>query len=150
MAPWATIVQNLMFSYVLPYVVKFGEPRWEKWLAWGENMHHSKHSSKFWLRGYLWFSFKGPLKLLNKRPRPKYEYCNNSVIFWPILMKFRMQLSYGPPFPLAKFQLGRKGQRPEGRKVKGQNFKKFSEAFLTITQSLCSGFTSIFRLTAWL
>ena len=26
-APWATIVQNLMFSYVLPYVVKFGEPR---------------------------------------------------------------------------------------------------------------------------
>ena len=26
-APWATLVQNLVFSYVLPYVVKFGEPR---------------------------------------------------------------------------------------------------------------------------
>ena len=107
-----TIVQNLVFSYVLPYVVKFGEPRWEKWLAWDENMHHSKHSSKFWLRGYLWFSFKGPLKLLNKRPRPKHELCNNSVIFWLIWMKFGMQLSYGPPFPLAKIQQGHEGQRP--------------------------------------
>ena len=131
-APWATIVQNVVFSYVLPYVVKFGEPRWEKWLAWGENMHHSKHSSKFWLRGYLWFSFKGPLKLLNKRPRPKHELCNNSVIFRLIWMKFGMQLSYGPPFPLAKFQQGHEGQRPEGRKVKGQNFKKFSEAILNL------------------
>ena len=36
-------------------------------------------------------------------------------------MKFGMQLSYGPPFPLAKFQQGHEGQRPEGRKVKGQN-----------------------------
>ena len=61
-------------------------------------------------------------------------------------MKIGMQLSNGPPFALAKFQPGCKGQRPEGRKVKGQNFKKFSEAFLTITQSLCSGFTSIFVL----
>ena len=26
-APWAAIVQKLVFSYVLPYVVKFGEPR---------------------------------------------------------------------------------------------------------------------------
>ena len=47
-------------------------------------------------------------------------------------MKFGMQLSYGPPFPLAKFQQGHKGQRPEGRKVKGQNFKKLAEAILTI------------------
>ena len=39
-------------------------------------------------------------------------------------MKFGMQLSYRPPFTLAKFELGHKGQRPEGRKVKGQNFKK--------------------------
>ena len=61
-------------------------------------------------------------------------------------MKFCMKLSNGHPFALAKFQLGHKGQRPEGRKVKGQNFQKFSEAFLTITQSLCSGFTSIFVL----
>ena len=26
-ASWATLVQNLVFSCVLPYVVKFGEPR---------------------------------------------------------------------------------------------------------------------------
>ena len=26
-APWAPLVQKLMFSYVLPYVVKVGEPR---------------------------------------------------------------------------------------------------------------------------
>ena len=69
-------------------------------------------------------------------------------MYQQILMKFGMYLSNGHPFALAKFQLGRKGQRPEGRKVKGQNFKKFPEAFLTITQSLCSGFTSIFGLTA--
>ena len=131
-SPWATLVQNVVFSYVLPYVVKFGEPRWDKWLAWGENIYHFKHSSKFWLRGYSRLSCKGPLKLLNKRLRPKHEYCNNSVIFRPILMKFGMQLSYGPPFSLAKFQQGHKGQRPEGCKVKGQNFKKLAEAILTI------------------
>ena len=130
--PWATLVQNVVFSYVLPYVVKFGEPRWDKWLAWGENIYHFKHSSKFWLRGYSRLSCKGPLKLLNKRLRPKHEYCNNSVIFRPILMRFGVQLSYGPPFSLAKFQQGHKGQRPEGRKVKGQNFKKLVEAIFTI------------------
>ena len=105
MAPWATLVQNVVFSYVLPYVVKFGEPRWDKWLAWGENIYHFKHSSKFWLRGYSRLSCKGPLKLLNKRLRPKHEYCNNSVIFRPILMKLGMQPSYGLPFPLAKFRV---------------------------------------------
>ena len=47
-------------------------------------------------------------------------------------MKFGLQLSYGPPFPLTKFQQGRKGQRPEGRKVKGQNFKKLAEAILAV------------------
>ena len=47
-------------------------------------------------------------------------------------MKFGMQASYGPPFPLAKFQQGRKGQRPEGRKDKGQNFKNLSEAILPV------------------
>ena len=80
------------------------------------------------LGGYLWFSFKSPLKLLNKRLRPKREYCNNSVTFRLILMKLGMQPSYGPPFPLAKFQQGQKGQRPEGRK----NFRKLAEAVLTI------------------
>ena len=30
------------FFYVLPYVVKFGEPRWDKWLAWGENIYHKR------------------------------------------------------------------------------------------------------------
>ena len=47
-------------------------------------------------------------------------------------MKFGMQLSYGPSFPLAKFQQGHEGQRPEGRKVKGQNFKKLAEAILAV------------------
>ena len=49
-----------------------------------------------------------------------------------ILMKLVMQPSYGTPFPLAKFQKGHKGQRPEGHKVKGQNFNKLAEAILTI------------------
>ena len=80
----------------------------------------------------MWFSFKGPLKLLNKRPRPKHELCNNSVIFRLIWMKFGMQLSYGPPFPLAKIQQGHEGQRPEGHKVKGQNFKKLAGAILAV------------------
>ena len=52
MAPWATLVQNVVFSYVLLYVVIFGEPWWDKWLAWGENIYHFKYSSKFWLSGY--------------------------------------------------------------------------------------------------
>ena len=77
---------------------------------------------------------------------PKHEYCNNSVIFRPILMKFGMQLSYGHPFPMAKFQQGHKGQRPKGRKVKGQNFKKLAEALLTLFQALCIGFTSFLVL----
>ena len=125
------------------YVVKLGLHRADKWLPWDESIHQKNHSGKVWIQGYSRLSCKGPLKLLNKRPRPKLEYCNNSVIFQAILMKFGMQLSYGPPFSVAKFQQGHKGQRPEGCKVKGQNFKKFSEAFLTITQSFCSGFTSI-------
>ena len=45
-------------------------------------------------------------------------------------MKFGMQLSYGPPFPVAKFQQGHKGQRLEGRKDKGQIFKKLAEVIL--------------------
>ena len=47
-------------------------------------------------------------------------------------MKLIMQPSYGTPFPLAKFQKGQKGQRPEGHKVKGQNSNKLAEAILTI------------------
>ena len=46
-------------------------------------------------------------------------------------MKFGMQLSYGPPFPVAKFQQGHKGRRSEGRKVKDQIFKKLAEAIST-------------------
>ena len=46
-------------------------------------------------------------------------------------MKFGMQLSYGPPLPVAKFQQGHKGQRPEGRKDKVKIFKKLAEAILT-------------------
>ena len=34
-------------------------------------------------------------------------------------------------FALVKFQLGCKGQRPEGYKAKGQKFKKFAGVFLT-------------------
>ena len=101
------------------YVVKLGLHRADKWLPWDESIHQKNHSGKVWIQGYSRLSCKGPLKLLNKRPRPKLEYCNNSVIFEPILMKFGMQLSYGPPFPVAKFQQGHKGQRLEGRKVKG-------------------------------
>ena len=114
------------------YVVKLGLHRANKWLAWDESIHRNNHSGKFWILSYLRLSCKGPLKLLNKRPMPKLEYCNNSVIFEAILMKFGMQLSYGPPFSVAKFQQGHKGQRPEGRKVKGQIFKKLAEAILTI------------------
>ena len=47
-------------------------------------------------------------------------------------MKFGMQHSYARLFPLAKFQQGHKGQKPEGHKVKGQNFKKLAEAVLTV------------------
>ena len=32
---------DVVFSYVLLHVVKFGEPRWDKCLAWGENMYRS-------------------------------------------------------------------------------------------------------------
>ena len=114
------------------YVVKLGLHRADKWLPWDESIHQKNHSGKVWIQGYSRLSCKGPLKLLNKRPRPKLEYCNNSVIFEAILMKFGMQLSYGHPFPLAKFQQGHKGQRPEGHKVKGQNFKKLAEAILAV------------------
>ena len=47
-------------------------------------------------------------------------------------MKICMQLPFGPPFAQAKFQQGHKGQRPEGHKVKGQNFKKLAEAILAV------------------
>ena len=57
-----------------------------------------------------------------------------------------MQLPFRPPFAHANFQLGRKGQRPKGRKVKGQNFKKLAEAILTLFQALCIGFTSFLVL----
>ena len=63
----------------------------------------------------------------NKRLRLKHEYCNKLSHYRPILMKLVMQPSYGTPFLLTKFQ---KGQRPEGHKVKGQNFKKLAEAIL--------------------
>ena len=56
----------------------------------------------------------------------------SQVILRLILMKFGMQLSYGPPFPVAKFQQGHKGQKVQGCKVKGQHFKKLAETILTI------------------
>ena len=61
-------------------------------------------------------------------------------------MKICMQLPFRPPFAHANFQLGRKGQRPKGRKVKGQNFKKLAEAILTLFHALCIGFTSFLVL----
>ena len=88
----------------------------------------------------------GLANVLSKRPRLKYKNGSKSVICWSILMKFCMQLSNGHPFPLTKFQLGRKGQRPEGRKVKDKNFKKLVEAVLTVTQALSNGFLAIFAL----
>ena len=110
-APWATLVQNVVFSYVLPYVVKFGETRWDKWLACGENIYHFKHSSKFWLRGYLWFSFNGPLKLLNKRLRPKHEFCNNSVIFDRFGWNLVCRLLLDPRFHWQNFSKVTKARR---------------------------------------
>ena len=59
-------------------------------------------------------------------------------------MKFCMQLPCGSPFAHAKLQLGRKGQRPKGHKVKGQNFKNFTEIIFCIKKALHSGFTPVF------
>ena len=119
---------DVVFSYVLLHVVKFGEPRWDKWLAWGENIYHFKHSSKFWLRGYWWFSFKGPLKLLNKRLRPKLEYCNNSVIF---LTDFG-EIWYAAFLwtPISSGKISARSQRPKARRSQGQrpNFQKVSRS----------------------
>ena len=126
LTPWATLVQNALNSYVVLYVVKLGLHRADKWLPWDESIHQKNHSGKVWIQGYSRLSCKGPLKLLNKRPRPKLEYCNNSVIFEPILMKFGMQLSYGHPFQLAKFQQGQK--RPKTRRSHRPNFQKVSRS----------------------
>ena len=32
-APWATLVPNVVFSYILSFAVKFSEPQWDKWLT---------------------------------------------------------------------------------------------------------------------
>ena len=56
-----------------------------------------------------------------------------------------MQLPFGPPFAHANFQLGRKGQRPKGRKVKGQNFIKVSRSNFDHILSPLHWFHFIFR-----
>ena len=101
---------------------------------------------KFWIWVYSRFSCKWPLKLLNKRPRLKHKNWCKSVICWPILMKFCVQPPIRHPFALANFQLGRKGQRPKGRKVKRPNFQKLSEAFLIKSKVVPNVFMSIFKL----
>ena len=57
-----------------------------------------------------------------------------------------MQPPIRHPFALANFQLGRKGQRPKGRKVKRPNFQKLSEAFLIKSKVVPDVFMSIFKL----
>ena len=101
---------------------------------------------KFWIWVYSRFSCKRPLKLLSKRPRLKHKNWCKSVICWPILMKFCVQPPIRHPFALANFQLGRKGQRPKGRKVKRPNFQKLSEAFLIKSKVVPDVFMSIFKL----
>ena len=61
-------------------------------------------------------------------------------------MKFCVQPPIRHPFALANFQLGRKGQRPKGRKVKRPNFQKLSEAFLIKSKVVPDVFMSIFKL----
>ena len=61
-------------------------------------------------------------------------------------MKFCVQPPIRHPFALANFQLGRKGQRPKGRKVKRPNFQKLSEAFLIKSKVVPNVFMSIFKL----
>ena len=39
-APWATLVQYALNSYVVLYVVKLGLHQANKWLAWDESIHH--------------------------------------------------------------------------------------------------------------
>ena len=57
-----------------------------------------------------------------------------------------MQPPVRPSFALANFQLGRKGQRPKGRKVKRPNFQKLSEAIFTKSKVVHNVFMSIFKL----
>ena len=61
-------------------------------------------------------------------------------------MKFCVQPPIRHPFALANFQLGRKGQRPKGRKVKRPNFQKLSEAFLIKSKVVPDVFMSTFKL----
>ena len=61
-------------------------------------------------------------------------------------MKFRVQPPIRHPFALANFQLGRKGQRPKGHRVKRPNFQKLSEAFLIKSKVVPDVFMSIFKL----
>ena len=66
-------------------------------------------------------------------------------------MKLVMQPSYRTPFPLAKFQKSHKGQRPEGNKVKGQNFNKLVQGDKKSTQQVNYGKTThlIFQYSCW-
>ena len=114
--------------------------------VWGGRGWYFKHFVKFWIWVYSRFSCKWPLKLLNKRPRLKHKNWCKSVICWPILMKFCVQPPIRHLFALANFQLGRKGQRPKGRKVKRPNFQKLSEAFLIKSKVVPDVFMSIFKL----
>ena len=61
-------------------------------------------------------------------------------------MKFCMQPPIRPSFALANFQLGHKGQRPKGWKVKRPNFQKLSEAIFTKSKVVHNVFMSIFKL----
>ena len=110
--------------YVGLYVVKIQGPLRGQLVIPSQFTIHWDVPLVFWLLRTQAEGSYSLAKLLSKRPRLKYKNGSKSVIYWPILMKFCMQLSNGHSFPLTKFQLGRKGQRPEGRKVKDKNLKR--------------------------
>ena len=142
----STVVCYREIGLLINIVLKTRGPPGDILLIWGGRGWYSKPFVKFWIWVYSPFACKWPLKLLNKRPRLTHKNWYKSVICWPILMKFCMQPPIRPSFALANFQLGRKGQRPKGRKVKRPNFQKLSEAFFIKSKVVHNVFMSIFKL----
>ena len=141
-----TVVCYREIGLLINIVLKTWGPLGDILLIWGGRGWYSKPFVKFWIWVYSPFACKWPLKLLNKRPRLKHKNWYKSVICWPILMKFCMQPPIRPSFALANFQLGRKGPRPKGRKVKRPNFQKLPEAIFTKSKVVHNVFMSIFKL----
>ena len=73
------------------------------------------------------------------------EEFDDNVANYISIVRFCTQPPIRHPFALANFQLGRKGQRPKGRKVKRPKFQKLSEAFLIKSKVVPDDFMSIFK-----